>query len=386
MTTILARQAQVAAAVEAVEGNEEAVAAADAILVYDVAFNPDVGSFKRTPARSSLSNLPSVRGVKIGTLSMRVELKGSGNVANAPEADPFIRACGFARSVVDTAAIGAVTGGPFEAGEPLTFAPSGATGRAVLDTANGASVIRYVELSGTVASGDVVTGGNSGATATLSAGPTTAQGHEYAPASDSIPSLTIGFFNDGLKHTLVGARGNLAWGAVVGEPGFYTLNFTGVYTGTADVAMLTGTTFDSTIPPVFLGVSFGFMDAATAPCFTTFGGDMGAVVEPRLCARNTNGVISAQYTGRDPSASLDPELDLVANLDFYGILRAGTEGHLSAEWGSTAGNVVGIGAPKAQIDAIAPGDRNGLAIGTLTLNLVTATVDTGDDEVQLVYV
>lgn len=391
ITTISARQGQVAAAVEVTEGNEQAIVAADAVLAYDINFNPDVALFTRAPVRGSLSKLPGVPGIKIGTIAFRAEMRGSGNVAQAPEVDTFLRACGLQRRIVDTAAIGAVSSGNLiiEGGEPLTFAPSGATGIAVLDTENGASVLRYVELTGTVANGDTVTGGNSGAQATLSAVPSTNQGFAYTPVSDGVPSLSLAFFNDGIKHLLIGARGNVSADATVGEPGFYSFTFTGVYSETVDEAVLTGTSYDATIPPSFEEIGFGFFDVAAGddtPCFTTLNADMGGTVEPRLCARAAGGIISAAYTDRNPTGSMDPEMNLVAEIDYYGKLRNGDVGHMSSEWGTVAGNVVGFCAPKAQIAGIAPGDRNNLSVGTLSLNFVTATVDTGDDEVMFVYV
>ncbi len=380
MTTILKRQAQVAAAVEATEGTEEALAAADAMLVYDVSFSPDVSTFAREPARASLSKLPSVRGVKVGSLSFRAELKGSGSVATQPEFDVFLRACGMARSAVETAPIGAVTGGPIEAGELLSFAGSGATGRAVGDTDTGGT-LRYVVLTGTPANADVVTGGTSGASCTISGAPVLAQGFEYLPASSSVPSATVGAFIDGIKHTLIGARGNVTIDVNAGEPAFLNFTFTGVYLETTDVALLTGTSYDATVPPVFLDV--GFVLGAFSPCFVAMGIDLANTLELRRCANAEHGAVSTLITGRSPSATIDPELDLVANYDFFGNLRAGTEGRFACEFGDTAGNIVSLASPKVQIDQIGDGDRNGLAVGNLTLNLVTSTVDAGDDEFQI---
>ena len=384
MTTILKRQAQVAAAVESVEGTEEALVADDALLVYDVSFDPDVGTFAREPARATLSKLPSVRGVKLGSLSFRAELKGSGNVANAPKWDVFLRACGFERSPVEIAPIGAVAGGPFYAGETAACAPSGASVRIVGNVADGDANIRYVVLSGTPASGDTFTGATSAATATASGAPVTNSGFEYSPVSNSIPSATVAAYVDGLKHTLIGARGTVTIDVNAGEPAFLNFSFQGVYASTTDVALLAPTTYDPTVPPVFLGV--GFTLGAHEPCFVAMGIDLANVLEPRRCANNANGAISVMLTGRSPSASIDPELVLVAEFDFFGYLRAGTETRFSTEWGTTAGNVLILASPKCQIDAIGDGDRNGLAVGNLTLNLVTADVDSGDDEIQIAMV
>lgn len=381
MAVLLSRQAVVAAKIETTEGTEEALAAGDAVLVYDVNFAPDVSTYERTPARSTLSKLPSVRGTKLGTLTFRTEIKGSGAVATAPEWDEYLQACGFAKSTVSTIAIGAVTSGPFQAGETITGGTSSATGRVVGDVATGAASIPFVVVSGTFQSGEVITGGTSGATATSSAGPLSSKGFEYQPVSNSFPSLTIALYLDGLKHVLVGARGNVTGNAVVGEPGFFEFTFTGVYSSTADVAMLAAT-YDTTVPPVFLGVGLSFH--GFSPVFTTLGFDMGNTVEPRRNANDALGAKSAMITGRSPTATLDPELDLIAGgFDFFGRLRSGDQGRFACSMGSTAGNKITIASPKCQIDQLGSGDRNGIATGDLTLNLATATVNTGNDEIQI---
>ena len=380
MATLLSRQAIVAGKIEVTEGTAETLAGTDALLVYDVAFTPDVATFERTPARSTLSKLPSVRGVKLGTLTFRTELKGSGSVGTAPEWDEFLQGCGFAKAAVSSIAIGAVTGGPFQAGETITGGTSSGTGRVVGDVATGASVVTYVPVSGTLQSGEVLTGGTSGATATTSGSPTASQGFEFKPASSSVPSLTLALFLDGIRHLLVGARGNVTFSAVVGEPGFMEFTFTGVYSSTTDVAMPTAT-YDTTVPPVFLGVGLSFH--GFSPVFTTLEFDLGNTVEPRRNANDSLGAKSAIITGRSPTATVDPELDLVANFDFFGKLRDGSQGRFACSMGSTAGNKVTVASPKCQIDGLAGGDRNGIATASLTLNLATSTVNTGDDELQI---
>ena len=207
-----------------------------------------------------------------------------------------------------------------------------------------------------------------------------AQGFEFKPASSSVPSLTLALFLDGIRHLLVGARGNVTFSAVVGEPGFMEFTFTGVYSSTTDVAMPTAT-YDTTVPPVFLGVGLNFH--GFTPVFTTLDFDLGNVVEPRRNANDSLGAKSAIITGRSPTATVDPELDLVANFDFFGKLRDGSQGRFACSMGSTAGNKVTVSSPKCQIDGLAGGDRNGIATGTLTLNLATSTVNTGDDELQI---
>jgi len=69
------------------------------------------------------------------------------------------------------ATIAAVTGGPFTRYEIVTGSVSGATARVIRDCADGDLYVYLKPETGTLAADDVLTGGTSGATATMKAGP-----------------------------------------------------------------------------------------------------------------------------------------------------------------------------------------------------------------------
>ena len=238
-TTILNRNAQIAIREEAVEGTAIHLSAAYAgMLVTDPSFTPDFERFDRIPARASLSTLPSITGVQLGTIAWNTELKGSGTASTIPSWDVALRGSGFQRSAVSSIAIGAVTGGPYIPGETVTGGTSLATGRIVGEVADGDAVIFYVPLTGTFQSADLMTGGTSGATSTTSSTPTAAQGYEYRPLSTCPPSTTVAYILDGVWHQIRGARGTVSITGNVGEPAAMNYSFQGVYDLTQDLVSL----------------------------------------------------------------------------------------------------------------------------------------------------
>lgn len=378
---LLDRKAQIAVELETTEGTAETLVDADAtMLCYDPGWTPDIERFKRQPSRATLSQLAAVVGKQTGGVTWKAELKGSGSVATEPAWSDALQGCGFAKATVSSIAIGAVTSGPFEPGETITGGTSGGTGRVVGEVANGASAVPYVVLSGTLQSGDLLTGGTSGATATASAGPSADKGFEYRPASSSLKVVTVGIYKDGTRALFAGARGNVKIDAVVGEPVFLDFAFEGVYGGFTDTALLSPT-YESTIPKAFLNVGASMLDLATI--FTTLGIDMQNVLAQRGSANAAKGVLSVLLTGRDPVATLDPEMELVTDHDFFGKLIAGTTGRLYAELDGAAGQKITIASPRAQYADVGQAEREGILTAPVTLDLISASVSAGDDEVQI---
>lgn len=201
----------------------------------------------------------------------------------------------------------------------------------------------------------------------------------YAPASASIPSLSLKVVVDGVAHKLAGARGNVKLGFVNGQPGFLEFSFEGVYAGTEDLASVAGITYDTTDPVPFMAANcLSFGDAN--PVVTKLDLDMGNKLGLRPNANSANGYVSAQLTDRDPSFSLDPEMTTVAAYDWFGKLKAGTLAALTLTLGATAGNIVTISAPKCYVTKIDPGDRNGNYIANAS-GVMAMTA--GDDEMTI---
>ena len=382
---LLKRVGEIALKVESTEGTAETLAAADADLaIMDPAFSPNIEHNPREVVRQYLSNLAQVTGKRFGGISFGVEMKGSGSIATVPSWDEALRCAGFGRSTVERINIGAVTGGPFTPGEIITGGTSGATARVVGQVLTGAASIPYVVVSGVLVTAELLTGGTSGATATSSSGPTASQGFVWEPLSAAVPSCTVGFYNDGLRKLLVGCRSTFTAEMVNGGIAKFGFDFQGVYGGVTDLAVL-GPTYETAIPEAFLSANLALQDAFS-PHFTSLNVDMANDVQIRETANNANGGISAKIVDRDPSASIDPEATLVADHDWYGKVLSGATGHVHCEVGSTVGTRLIIAMPRVQYQSPSEGDRAGIQTLGLTLRMVSESINTGDDELQIAMI
>jgi hypothetical protein len=313
MGGILSNRQVIAAKVEVTEGTAIALAGADANnLIMEPKFEADVPMYKRDFLNNSLSPQKQIATTRLGRLSFKCEVKGSGTAGTAPAFGKLLRACGLGETV--------------NAGTNVIYAPISALA--------------------------------------------------------SIPTLTLGIYRDGLKKTLKGARGNVKYSGKSGEPGMLEFEFVGVYDSVTDVALLTPSGVETTIPFPLLSATFSIASFAAFVSQITF--DMANTLEPRGDINNAAGYISTLLTKREPKGSFDPEDELVATHDFYGRWLANTTGALTWKHGSTAGNICTFNAPTVQYTKIAEADRNGIA--TLNTDFLMARNSIGgDDELTLTF-
>lgn len=377
---MLTRKRQLAAKIEAAEGTAEVLAASDAkLLVYDPKVNFDVALFDRNPARPSFSNIGKTTGKRRAGIGYKLEMKGSGTATTVPEWGKLLQGCGFGVNALKSINIGAITNGPFQHGETITGGTSAAKGRVVINTATGATAVLFVTVSGTFATGEVITGGTSGATATTSSVATTV-GNEFKLVSDSIPSLTQGSYEDGIRKLIEGSRGNLKLSLKAGEPVMMEFDFQGVEAGITDTAFLANVTYEATKPPIFQNALFS-VEAFSAK-IGEMGIDLGNVLAERDDVNDTRGVLSFAITGRNVTGSFNPEMVSVATYDFHSKWFGGTEMIVDCTIGSVAGNKFRIYIPKAQYTKIEDEDRDGLQIAKASFCL-NGSVTPGDDEITI---
>lgn len=377
---MLTRKRQLAAKFEAAEGTAETLVAADAkLLVYEPKVSFDVAMFERNPARRSFSNLGKTPGKRTGGISYKLELRGSGAATTVPEWGKLLQACGFGVSVLKSMNIGAVTNGPFQHGETITGGTSGATGRVVITTPNGSAAIMVVVVTGTFQSGEAITGGTSTASATTSSAPS-AIGNELKLISDSIPSLTQGSYEDGIRKLIKGSRGNVKLSFKTGEPVMMEFDFQGVEAGVTDEAFLANVTYETTKPPVFLNALFS-IDAYSAK-IGEMDIDLGNVLAERDDVNDARGVLAYALTGRNATGSFNPEMVAVATHDFHSKWFSGTEMSVDCAIGSVAGNKFRIYMPRVQYTKIDDEDRDGLQVAKASFAL-NGTVTPGDDEITI---
>lgn len=377
--TKLSEIRQLAGKIESVEGVEETLAAADAEVI---AYNPDIdieAEMKDRPiAMSSLSHSKQNIAKKSGQASFSVEMKGSGTATVEPKWAKYLKACGTALDDLMSVAIGAITGGPFIHGETITGA-GGGTGQVVCYTYNEASVVYFVELSGSILSGETITGSVSGATATTSGAPAAA-GKVFRPTDahqSTIPSLTIAANIDGLKKTIRGARGNVKIPFKCGEAVVMEFNFSGAGKKPEDEVLLTGMTLESVTPPNFQDGMFKINNSSAL--IGSFELSMDNTLTQRDDPNSEEGIKSYAITGRQTTAIMDPELEAVADRDLFGNWLDGVEATVDLSFGVTSGNMFRFFAKKVQYTKVANESKNGLAKAKCNCRL-NGTQEIGNDE------
>jgi hypothetical protein len=202
----------------------------------------------------------------------------------------------------------------------------------------------------------------------------------YKPASTSIPSCTLYYYQDGLRHILTGCRGTVSFDLKAGAFGRAKFKMTGHTSAVTDTALLTGT-YDATIPPVFIGA--GVDVGGYGPCIESLAIDLGNVVAMPPCANQSDGYGEIQITGRDVSGSINPEMVLVATKDWENEFRSGTAQALTTGViGVTAGNRWKFDLPAIAMREVGPGDREKIRIYEIGFG---AAESSGDDEVTLTF-
>lgn len=381
---MLTRLRQIAAKIEGTEGTAETLAAADAkLLVYEPKYNPTVENYMRQPARASLSKLTGLRGSKTAGITFGLELRGSGSADTAPEWSKLLKACGFTeQSDIVKIPVTSLASGPYVHGETVTGGNSSAEGR-VINQLSADGDLWLEIISGTFQAVETLTGGTSGATST-SGTPVTTAGILWRPMSgDSVDSLTMAGYFDGIHHKIAGARGNVGFQCSLNEPVMMNFEFMGKIVETTDVAMLS-VTHETAVPPTFLNVGLE-LPGGYAACFTQLELNMNNDVVARACASEAAGVQSYRITGRSPEGTINPEQVLVATHDFYNKLYDGDEGYMEFDVGSVAGNRFKFIVPAIQYDAVSDDDLEGRAIAGLTLSLNEDNLDQQDEIEILQY-
>jgi hypothetical protein len=364
---MLTRLRQLAAKIETQEGIAEALAALDAkLLVYDPKVNYDIPMFVRNPVRDSFSKVGKIAGMRPAGISFRLVLRGSGIATTEPEWGKLIRACNFEINSLYSINIGAITSGPFEHGETITGGTSGATGRVVIETQDGAAKIYFVPIAGVFVDLDVITGETSGASTTASSAPVE-EGKEIKPISKGASSLTFGSYEDEIRKLIKGARGKVKFTLKAGEPAMLDFEYMGVEAGIIDTSLLSGIQYEDTKPPVFLNAALSIDNVAAK--LSELEIDFANVLSPRDDVSDQSGILSYQIVDRDVVGSFNPEMMSVVSHDFHSKWFDNAEMVLDFVVGSASGNKFRFYAPRVQYNKVDDEDKEGIAIARTSFDL-----------------
>lgn len=202
----------------------------------------------------------------------------------------------------------------------------------------------------------------------------------YAPVSTGHESITIYYFQDGIRHVLTGCRGNVSIEGEAGGIWKASFTFTGHSDAATDVALPTPA-YDSTVPAPYLNAAFtidGF-----SGIISKLNMDLSNQISMPADCSASDGFGEIQISGRDVNGSFDPEYTVVASEDWEGNFRSGASMALaSGAIGGTAGNIINISNPAVSYRSISPGDKDG--IRTLETPFGAAESAT-DDEISIAF-
>lgn len=268
----------------------------------------------RMNERDSVKNTNAVRqhifGGKLKTISMDVELKGSGAAGTAPEFGVLFEACSYVETV--------------SAGVSVAYDPTSVT-------------------------------------------------------ADQ-ESVTVYYYQDGLMHKLTGCRGTFSVNLETGAIPMATFTLTGHSEKPTDTPMIVPT-LDTTEPFSLINTQFSVAGYDAQVSSLAF--DAGVEVLTPSSMSATDGYGEVFNGKRDLNGSFDPEMELVADNDYYGDFEDGTKMLLTTGTvGDTEGNIFTVSMPQIYYRDIGNGDRDGVRTYEIPFGAVE---DTGDDEVQFLF-
>lgn len=315
-----------------------------------------------------------------GKLDFEFELAGSGTAATPPSYGPILRGCGLAENILAAPLTGTAQVGGGTLGIKLAATASaidnfynGMPIAITAGTGSGDSGI-IIDYDGTTKIATVVSGTwvTMDATSTYSIGASVA----YRPATTGLESLSMYFNIDGVLHKFLGSRGNAVFNIAADKIPFAKASFDGIYVPVVDGASPTVVVsgwqrpmISNTVNTPFFGLH-GFATAAMDSLSIDLGNAISRVSRIGAAQR-------VDQTNRTPVGNVSVEAVTVATKDWFGIVRAGTQGSLGLINGTAAGNKFALSAPAVTLRAPKYSDSNGTAMLGMSMDISPVS---GNDE------
>ena len=419
MADILLRKRQLALRPETTKGTYETALDTDGTAVTHANFNlvnpswtPGNLLFDRNIRHATLSPFPQFSpGVATITLTHSVEITGhsdstSDTYENEAPIGPLLTACGFESVIVNKIKINSwTTGSAFEHGETVTGGTSGATATIVGDVsetftthlATAGDTRMFIDessVSGTF-QGENLIGTDSGVIAVGDAGEFGShQGWQLSSDDATVDTLSGVYYEDGVRIKFKGARGNVVFNFEHGKPPIATFTWTAIIHDIVDGALLTSTLIKDLTPPAVLGIDFrttvtpGTTDIFQ-PTFNAMAVDMGMEVVLREDSSDADGYTYATIVGRAPTLTINPDKVVeLNNANLHDEFHNGTNSHIQFIVGTTALNIWEFRIPSGQITGLSDSDRDAVSSWDVTYALnggIQSSLQIGaDSEITIV--
>lgn len=195
---------------------------------------------------------------------------------------------------------------------------------------------------------------------------------QYSPISSAFEAATLWFNGDGVKHALLGSRGNVSLNVASRQIPRFSFTFTGLLGTISDEGLPTTvlTAWKKPVPVNKANTTLSLHGLATAGV-ESFTMDLGNQIEPRMLINHE----SIQQVDRQTTGSVVLEAVLLAQKNWYAIAQAHTVGILDIGHGVTAGNIFEVDAAGVQIGRPTYGESQRILNNTLPLLFTPPTAN-----------
>jgi hypothetical protein len=203
----------------------------------------------------------------------------------------------------------------------------------------------------------------------------------YAPVSTSFSSVTIYFYQDGIRHIVTGARGTFTLNGQVGAIPTIAFTMTGIYNAPTDTALATPTYANQATPLIFKnGNTTSFSAFSYSGALQSIDLNVGNEIVYRELIGGTKEVL---ITDRKPAGTMSIEAVLLATKNYFTVSTGSTTGSVSFQHGTTAGNIATLTMAQSDLADASYAELNGIAM--LNLPYVATPTAAGNDELSLAY-
>lgn len=198
----------------------------------------------------------------------------------------------------------------------------------------------------------------------------------YSPVSDGFESGSIYWNHDGVKHVLLGVRGNITAEFAAKKHPVFKVSLMGLL-GTITDAAIPATVLTAFKKPLIVSKAATTLSIhGVASPAESFSFDMGQKVEPRFLI----GDESIELTERSATGTAVVEAAPLATVDWFSKAKARTRDVLQLVHGTVAGNIVQIDGAAVEIGKPTQGQSQGIL--TYSLPLAFCPVS-GNDELTI---
>lgn len=379
------KNAVVLAKIETTSGTEQAPSATDAMLMTDVQIDPLAGSaIDIAYVRPYFGGYPSLRVEDFVTCSMTCDLVGNASaVTPGAPYDALLRACGTAKTALSAVASTALVTGSTTTTLKLAASASSTDNFYVGQTVQ---VTGFPDrtIIGYVGSSKTATVHKAYATAPGTVNYTIAAASQYMPVSTGFESATLYFNQGGLRHKLIGARGNASLDMSANGRPVIKFDMIGMFSPVTDASDSATYSGWGTPQTVNTANTWALIDgklsdgSATGIQAMKWSMDFGNAVKHRQLI----GSESVPITDRITKGATSIEMTTVAFNSWIERIRASTKGLMAIENGLTLGNIVNVWLPNAQLMDPKYSDSDGIVMLDMNYNAIPVS---GNDEFRLTF-